>query len=243
MTINSAISTGSRVTVNYTAKNNGNIASGPFNVDVWSDSALAPAIGATGQSVVQTASLAAGASVTGSVTIANASVSGTAYAIVDTLNTVGEGIETNNVSAGVGWVRPPLAPFTYNFENSLVPADMVMSGTAAWLPSTSGNGNKLVFALKAGGITHSQTSCVEVSAAGSTSASFSYNVSSEASFDFLRFYIDGVQKASWSGSVAWTASPTYTVTTGLHVFKWCYAKDAVGTAGSDTAWIDNVVIN
>jgi hypothetical protein len=243
--INSAVSDRNNVTVNYTVSNLAANPAGPFNVDVWSNSASAPAVGAIGESTATHASLAAGASATRTVTIANTSASGTAYAIVDTLDAVGEGIETNNVSLGKPWQRPPLAPLSFNFNDELLPADMVMSGNAAWAPATSGKGNNnTIFILKAGTITDGQTTCVALSAAMSSSVSFDYSVSSESGFDYLRFYIDGVQKGAWSGAVVWTASGLIAAgTTGLHEYKWCYMKDGVISSGSDTAWIDNIVIN
>lgn len=70
--------------------------------------------------------------------------------------------------------------------------------------------------------------------------SFMKKVSSEPSYDYLSFYIDGALQEEWSGDVAWSAE-TYAVSTGVHTFKWSYRKDQSATAGSDAAWIDNIV--
>ena len=71
--------------------------------------------------------------------------------------------------------------------------------------------------------------------------SFYYKVSSESSYDKLYFLIDEVEKANWSGEVAWTQA-SYTLTPGSHRLKWVYSKDILLSSGSDCAWIDNVVI-
>jgi hypothetical protein len=68
---------------------------------------------------------------------------------------------------------------------------------------------------------------------------FSRKVSSEQNYDLLTFYIDGAQQGYWSGEVGWS-QVSYPVTAGTHVFRWTYAKDEIGNAGSDTAWIDDV---
>ena len=68
----------------------------------------------------------------------------------------------------------------------------------------------------------------------------SRKVSSESEYDYLRFYIDGVQKEQWSGEVAWS-NVTYAVTPGLHTFKWTYSKDVSVVAGSDCAWVDYII--
>jgi hypothetical protein len=69
--------------------------------------------------------------------------------------------------------------------------------------------------------------------------SFWYSVDSEENYDFLNFYIDGVLTDQWSGSLPYTQA-NYTLTTGMHNFKWEYAKDKSDSAGSDTAWIDDI---
>lgn len=70
--------------------------------------------------------------------------------------------------------------------------------------------------------------------------SFYRKVSSETNYDYLRFYVDGVQKGSWSGLAAWSRDE-YAVTVGQHTLKWIYSKDASVSSNSDCAWIDEIV--
>ncbi len=67
--------------------------------------------------------------------------------------------------------------------------------------------------------------------------SFFRKVSSEAGYDYLKFYIDGVQQGLWAGEVAWS-DVYYPVTAGTHTMKWSYVKDANTIGGSDAAWVD-----
>ena len=69
--------------------------------------------------------------------------------------------------------------------------------------------------------------------------SFYKKVSSENNWDWLRFYIDNVQRGEWSGDAAWSQE-TYAVTTGTHTFKWSYQKDGSVSSGSDCAWVDDI---
>ena len=64
-------------------------------------------------------------------------------------------------------------------------------------------------------------------------------VSSEATYDFLKFYINDVLKNSWSGEVDWTQE-TFAVTAGANTFKWLYMKDSIVSSGSDCAWVDDI---
>lgn len=70
--------------------------------------------------------------------------------------------------------------------------------------------------------------------------SFFRKVSSEDSYDYLRFYIDNIQKGEWCGEEAWQ-EVSYPVTPGSHTFKWSYEKDYSVAGGSDCAWIDYIV--
>jgi hypothetical protein len=99
------------------------------------------------------------------------------------------------------------------------------------------------FNLQSGVIGHVQNSSIETTktAAAAGNVTFALKVSSEAGFDFLRFYVDGVQVGSWSGAVAWT-NVSFPVTAGAHTYKWSYTKDSSVVVGSDAAWIDRVVL-
>jgi hypothetical protein len=70
--------------------------------------------------------------------------------------------------------------------------------------------------------------------------SFARSVSSESGYDFLKFYIDGVEKGSWSGSADWEVV-SFPVNAGNHTFKWTYKKDQSATGGQDAAFIDDIL--
>ena len=72
------------------------------------------------------------------------------------------------------------------------------------------------------------------------SITFYKNVSSEGSYDFFRFYIDGVQKEELSGTDNNWSRSAYFVPQGTHTFKFSYEKDYSQSRGSDCAWIDNI---
>ncbi len=97
------------------------------------------------------------------------------------------------------------------------------------------------YAAKSGAITHNESSTLtlplEVTANGTIS--FMKRISSESGYDYLRFYIDGNQVASWSGDGVWEEH-SYTVNAGSRTFSWVYSKDGSVNNFSDCAWIDNI---
>ncbi len=116
----------------------------------------------------------------------------------------------------------------------------VMTGDLPWT-ITSITPFQGTYSARSGAITDNQASEMKVTTnvLSADSISFYYSVSSEATYDFLRFYIDNTMMGEWSGTVAWTYS-SYPVTSGVHVFRWVYSKDVYLAAGSDRAWIDNI---
>lgn len=95
------------------------------------------------------------------------------------------------------------------------------------------------YCAQSGAVSNSQSTTLQISVnvAAADSISFWYKVSSEESYDFLRFYMATVKKGEWSGEVAWTRA-SYPVTAGNNTYKWTYIKDYMENAGSDCAWID-----
>jgi subtilisin family serine protease len=130
-----------------------------------------------------------------------------------------EGFETGNFSA-FGWNNTSAVPWT-------VQSSQKYSGT---------------YAAQAAGISNSASTTLSITLNVTTAGdiSYFYKVSSEANYDYLRFYIDDVQQAQWSGEAGW-ALQTHSVTTGLHNFKWTYSKDGSSIYGSDTAWLDHII--
>ncbi|MCD4651479.1 MAG: carboxypeptidase regulatory-like domain-containing protein [Candidatus Cloacimonetes bacterium] len=114
------------------------------------------------------------------------------------------------------------------------------SGSANWsvTPNEAYEGS---FSAQSGTISHNQTSTlsIDVNVASSGDISFYWRVSSEATYDFLRFYIDGMLVDQCSGTQEWLLK-SYPVGPGLHTFGWRYYKDGSVSHGSDKGWIDNI---
>ena len=115
------------------------------------------------------------------------------------------------------------------------------SGNANWVTTTVAPYQGL-YCAKSGTITHNQSTelSIQCNVAAAGNISFYYKVSSEAGYDFLKFYIDGAQQGQWSGELGWTPG-SYAVSAGTHTFKWGYYKDGNVSNGSDCGWIDYVV--
>jgi len=73
------------------------------------------------------------------------------------------------------------------------------------------------------------------------SLSFWYRVSSESSYDFLRFYVDDVEVHKWSGKSGWKRYAIY-LYEGAHKLEWRYTKDNSLSSGEDAAWIDEIIL-
>jgi len=99
------------------------------------------------------------------------------------------------------------------------------------------------YSAKSADINHNESSVIELTydVVSEGDMSFFYKVSSESGYDYLRFSINGVEKDSWSGEVAWTEA-TYTLAAGENILKWEYVKDYTATSGEDCAWIDYVIL-
>ena len=86
-----------------------------------------------------------------------------------------------------------------------------------------------------------QSSLILVASLLSGTGSFDYRVSSEAGWDKLEFYLNGVRLGRWSGEVGWSTF-LFPVPQGLNTLEWRYTKDANFSAGLDAAFIDNVYL-
>lgn len=81
---------------------------------------------------------------------------------------------------------------------------------------------------------------ISFTAMADDSLTFWYKVSSEAGWDFLRVYIDGVSVDGWSGIMSSWAYAGYSLAAGPHTINFSYEKDVMIVDGSDCAWLDNI---
>jgi len=81
-----------------------------------------------------------------------------------------------------------------------------------------------------------------ISLANNGDLNFWWKVESENSFDYLRFYIDDIEKNNISGSKDWQQI-SYSVSAGNHIIKLNYTKDYSVTRDPDSGWIDEASIN
>lgn len=167
---------------------------------------------------------------------------------------VGNDIYNNNTAnVGVGTTTPttkfhvenigaPGSLLNQDFEtNTITP--LTTGGSANWATQTTVKFAG-TYAAKSGTIADSQTTQMThtiVIPAGGATLSFYYNVSSEVGYDYLRFYIDGIQQNQWSGAIGWTQQ-SYILAAGSRTLRWEYSKDSSSSSGTDSAYIDNITI-
>ncbi|MFU8842894.1 MAG: M14 family zinc carboxypeptidase [Bacteroidales bacterium] len=129
----------------------------------------------------------------------------------------------------------------WSFESGVFEPQWSFSGSAPWYITNIGAYDG-TYCSRSGVIGDNASSSMSItlnlSSAGNVS--FFRKVSSEPGYDYLKFYIDGVQQGSWAGEVAW-GEVSYPVTIGTHTFTWSYIKDANTIGGSDCAWVDYIV--
>jgi carboxypeptidase T len=128
-----------------------------------------------------------------------------------------------------------------SFESGVFGDGWTFSGNQPWLidNSVAWDGNN---SARSGTINHNQSSSMiyTMETVLDGVISFYLKVSSEDSYDFLRFYINDEMKGQWSGEVDWT-EVSFPVPAGLNAFRWTYVKDPAVVAGSDRAWVDYII--
>lgn len=92
-----------------------------------------------------------------------------------------------------------------------------------------------------GTITDNQTSSFSTTVNCIDQISFQWRVSSENGWDFLRFFIDGVEQNAISGTPGW-ATVTYPLDPNTdHTLEWRYTKDGSVSSGDDRGYVDNII--
>ncbi|MCB9595862.1 MAG: hypothetical protein H6719_24285 [Sandaracinaceae bacterium] len=129
------------------------------------------------------------------------------------------------------------------FEATALPAGWTTSGSASWTVTTA-QAHGGARSARSGAITHSQTTSLFYTAmyGAAGSVSFWRRVSSESSYDYLEFYLDGALQDRWAGSLTTWTRQSYSVAAGSHSLEWRYLKDGSVSSGDDAGFIDDVVV-
>ena len=140
----------------------------------------------------------------------------------------------------LGSLGPEVTSFTEGFETGdLSGLPWVSAGAAAWFV-TAEDAASGTYSARAGDIADGQVSTLSVTLATQAGdIRFARRVASEAHYDHLEFYIDGMLMDAWSGDLPF-ALVSYPITPGMHTFDWSYRKDYIVSDGLDTAFIDDI---
>ncbi|NVO20945.1 MAG: T9SS type A sorting domain-containing protein [Bacteroidetes bacterium] len=137
---------------------------------------------------------------------------------------------------------PTVGPQIEDYEtNNFSRYSWRMTGNQGWKisPTIKSQGN---FGSQSGTLGNSQRSemYLDVIVLSSDTISFYRKVSSESGYDYLKFYLDGVEMGKWSGTMDW-ARVSYPVLAGPHRFSWAYETDESTLSGQNAGWIDYIV--
>ena len=137
-------------------------------------------------------------------------------------------------------------------ENGFSNMNWALEGNANWSIDSSNSSNG-IYSAKSGSIGDNTVSTLEITidAVEDGDVSFMKKVSCESPgsysgnyYDFLAFYIDGVEQDKWAGELSWSQS-SFNIIEGLHTLTWTFIKDQDSSdnvnSGQDAVWIDNVV--
>ena len=168
-------------------------------------------------------------------TVTGAADGATYYARVRAMNATGLTTGWSGNSDGIT-VNLPVFPCAAVDNCGLV---FKTAGNATWFEQSA-----VVYygstAAQGGDIANNQWTYLQTTLVGPGTLSFWWKASSESSWDYLRFLVDGAASATpISGETAW-AQQTLSIPAGTHVAQWRYTKDYIYSSGSDTGWVDRV---
>ena len=119
--------------------------------------------------------------------------------------------------------------------------DWQVDPTYPWTVTTN-NPYEGTYCMKSGGagvanVVSNMTVTVNIPADGIMS--FFGKISSENNWDYGYFYIDGVQKGSYTGAGSW-GEKKFDITAGDHTFQWRYTKDGSVNSNDDCFYVDYI---
>ena len=117
--------------------------------------------------------------------------------------------------------------------------DWQLDNNYPWSITTT-NPYEGTYCMKSGGagvpnVVSNMTVTVNIPADGIMS--YFGKISCESNWDYGYFYIDGVQKAQYTGTSNW-AEKSFDITAGDHTFMWQYTKDGSVNSNDDCFYVD-----
>jgi Peptidase family C25/Propeptide_C25/FlgD Ig-like domain/Peptidase family C25, C terminal ig-like domain len=159
---------------------------------------------------------------------------------VGTQITLNYSVESGNYSIGRDF-RTSIGITSEGFESAdFLSFNWEFEGQADWVIDTENQEGD--YSAQSGDVSDNQSSALVmiVDFLSDSNLSFYKKVSSEAGFDFLRFYLDGELMGEWSGNVDWSEEGYY-VRYGSHELRWEYEKDGGTSSGDDCGWVDYII--
>jgi hypothetical protein len=138
-------------------------------------------------------------------------------------------------------LNPGVGAQVENFETgNFLKYNWHMKGAKPWKISATTKYEGLYGAVS-GGINNAQQSemYIDGQVLANDTISFFRKTSTENGYDFLKFYMDGIELGSWSGEKDW-AKVSYPISAGNHRFSWVYEKDEATMGGQDAVWVDYI---
>ncbi|MBI5634505.1 MAG: M6 family metalloprotease domain-containing protein [Nitrospirae bacterium] len=155
-----------------------------------------------------------------------------------TVSSISAAAETMTAQIAIAGMPPPPPTLGAAVDNTAL--TWTTGGNANWAGQTTTTHDG-VDAAQSGSISHNQSTWMETTITGPGTLTYWWKVSSEATYDFLRFYLDGAeQTGSISGNVDW-AQRSHGIPSGSHTIRWTYTKDYSVSSGLDAGWVDQVV--
>ncbi len=163
-------------------------------------------------------------------------------ATCETIGFTGGSLDCNSKDCEIVVAGCTGGAFTADFETGTFPAQFSQDGDADWIvdgtsPLTG------AFSAHSGDIGDSQMSILqlEVAFAADGTVAFNHRENSQSFQDFLEFRVDNTLFNSWSGITSLQGA-SFPIDAGNHTLEWRYTKDFFGSSGTDTVFIDDVVL-